>query len=823
MTISKTFKGVAVSASLVSLAFSASAGETYFLQKDKTSPTSLAVPGDWATGSPKVPATAFNATDDYANINRTIYLRPPAADDPYFHGHSFVIGWVNGNTGYASLYLANNAFIGFDNDGMVFKRGVLDIGSTGGKNGSIKGTVSLAEVDTQDPFYFRCGIDGYSLTFDCAFKGVAGRSLQLGACLAAKYGPATAGASKPNINYALAGDCSEFLGALVMTGCVTRATVAANGTIADFASRLVLGCAEFGGTVVLSPETVLAVEDATKCVSLAGLELRSNSLLSLACAMTKDASGIVTSMRNASLSVSGACTVTGPVRVVMPGVEPPPDGVAHRLAVISAPTGTGLDAADFELSDCAAACVPHRFVVDEANGCETLYLEFEPHVILKVSDNATVNSRDVYQPSSLTNAANWTGSLAAIDPTVNYVVRVLPGTTAGLSVRTPGGGYQSAYDFQFEGKRLVIGPGCTFVSHCGTFRSGVHPLAFVGNTTLQFVNRQSTEFVGGVSTEGGTLSVATYVGSTMSVDALSGDGTVKTGAYNGSDSVAGHYYFRDTTGFTGKINAQQTRPVDLDPAYSRFQSLYVCNDALGAVLPTFEPKALRLANYSVLRVDPSAPTQTLAAADNRGVFVDGFGRLGPTEEADRLRVDWPVTLNGTLVKIGAGTAVLGGRMLFGAEGMGSPDAGAVADVVVEEGCLAVASAEAVDGARLVVSNGAKVAVAYAAANDPFAATGLRNLSETPFALGEGLDGKLPLEVDVADWGGRVPEEFTVALLTVRSDSATVSAVRAMLKGELRVRGIRGYRAKVNAEPVVSGETATFFATVSHRGFAITLR
>jgi hypothetical protein len=79
---------------------------------------------------------------------------------------------------------------------------------------------------------------------------------------------------------------------------------------------------------------------------------------------------------------------------------------------------------------------------------------------------------------------------------------------------------------------------------------------------------------------------------------------------------------------------------------------------LGGVLNTFTYNALSLSGYA--RLIPTE-TMTLPKMLNRGVFVNGNGVIAPGEGAS-LRIECPITMNGTLHKAGLGVLEMAGEI-----------------------------------------------------------------------------------------------------------------------------------------------------------------
>ena len=312
----------------------------------------------------------------------------------------------------------------------------------------------------------------------------------------------------------------------------------------------------------------------------------------------------------------------------------------------------------------------------------------------------------------------------------------------------------------------------------------------------------------------------------MDVDCLTGLGMVAAGSMSSStEAVGGYYCFANASGFNGKISLLTTSAQYVDVSRDRCQHLYVSGDSLGGTLEAFAPDALCVANSSILSVDAACPTQTLANIVNRGMKVCGEGHVRLENSYDRLRIDWPITYNGMLLKEGAGTLILGGNALFGDSSADVPVPGGTNDIMLAAGTLAVVSADALDGCRLIVSNGTSLVVSYSSDNAKLLAQGLRNVkTTTPFML-ENMD-RLPLIADFSEWNGSPPDGLTVGLITVTNNVTTLESVRSMLSGKIKVSnfGTGGsIKATLDEKVDADAELVTFRLTLCHAGFVVSFR
>ena len=146
----------------------------------------------------------------------------------------------------------------------------------------------------------------------------------------------------------------------------------------------------------------------------------------------------------------------------------------------------------------------------------------------------------------------------------------------------------------------------------------------------------------------------------------------------------------------------------------------------------------------------------------------------------------PLTVDGTLYKDGAGTL----RLDADRAGIGE-NGGAI---VVTNGTLAIAAADAVNGFAVHLAPNAALSLKVDLENENLTRYGLRNVGlAEPFVLGAGVTA-LPLSVDVSN--AALPKHGgTIGVLTV-SDSAT-NAIEQVFSVPKSYRGFRFTRQKLH--------------------------
>ena len=154
-------------------------------------------------------------------------------------------------------------------------------------------------------------------------------------------------------------------------------------------------------------------------------------------------------------------------------------------------------------------------------------------------------------------------------------------------------------------------------------------------------------------------------------------GTVlKVGPYllNNAHLSKGQTIFTgDNSGYLGSIEAYGTNAV----------FAFTTGNSLGGALPSFKADALSLSDGTTFECQGS--DVTLAASLNRGIYVNETGGRIKITSGKSLRVEWPISGEGRLSKVGAGTLTLAGPMSLSV-------ADPAADTfVVSNGCVVFAS------------------------------------------------------------------------------------------------------------------------------------
>lgn len=781
-----------VLAALGLLPLSVRAGVTYYLTSGTgTNGSGWTTPSCW-TDSAGNPASAIDAENDFVvDGNRTVKV---SGD---FAGKSLTVGNAHGSS-WAYLYCRGNAT--FANAGSFLACGYASWMAGGdGKAFSFKGKNTIT-APASKPFGF-IGISSYkNLKFNVSnLASAAGTAAMVGATV--HNGSITYSGRGFTVN--LRGSTADCYGDLIVT---SKFAVAASsiyygaGLTVENGGTLPGGIRLCGGGGLVLTDTELEV---------GRLMLEPGSIIRT----TMNVSGGTCY----SAKVTTSLSVTGPVYVSTDGHTPTQFNKASptaRCKLLTGPVGVRIDSSQFVfLPDPAYeendGCYPQRmhFEVDTdgETDVDTLYLVVDPVVLM---DTADPNSKWLkVEGSCLTNVASWSdGKL----PHANAIYRVISRfrstfddevyTFPGEPLYLDGGTEFHLYgnrrfevrDFRWvaseiwsgEGSRPVLCGGTLRLGDSGTRRFRVFDTTF----TLE------SEIIGSAEL---TLTDMSHVGS----DNVRRWGELTLAALN--------------TNFTGRINV--TRDQYAGGLVLPSMSLNV-SDArnLGGSLAAFDFRALQLKEYGRL-----APlnSMTLPGESNRGIFVNTNGTINVADGL-ALRIEWPITMNGTLHKIGQGTLELAGALKFydtmsNAE---SDETRAEVDVLdIHEGSVKLGSAKACDGFTLLADGGKVILPLAPDEGSDLKRYGLWNVkSATPFACADGVK-KFPIEFEPAT--GAFPGGIvTNALVTVAN-----SALEATLATLKRPTVYESVPTVFALAPVEGANATTILCVTRRRGMMLIIQ
>ena len=369
---------------------------------------------------------------------------------------------------------------------------------------------------------------------------------------------------------------------------------------------------------------------------------------------------------------------------------------------------------------------PYELTVLEEDGTRTLALRTFKTLQLDQSDAADHSSGFLAADS-----ANWLTSIgvhleAGVDanPNWDYLVR------NGREMRTPSGNLYGGYDvsdYTFGGRAMILADGS--LAHKYTYAVEVPNLilgpsgriAASGGGRLPIHSGGTNDFA-----TGGTQRLNGHIHAVLSSDSASPaefrsqqkrclwidseiDGTLDINLLNAVAEDTAYFELSGlNTNYVGRFTMKFIGPA---AAGSSTIGVLRFRDArsLGGAPDAFVFDALALKDNSILWNIGSGSS---CVAENRGLYVHGDNTLTVDDEAT-LSFLSPVTLNGHLTKNGGGRLVLGGAARFGAASDGEPVSGSNV-VVVADGVLRVAHADALNGVSVSFAAGAALEIAYSA-------------------------------------------------------------------------------------------------------------
>lgn len=752
-----TFVFLALAAALPSAERLLAEPVTYYYSKTETGFNKGCVDASQWKDAKGNPAGAVNdplTAEDFYVLKGTIRtIADDAATPTIFPCKRLTLGVVGGAAGKINLYTRNSsAYVDFGSgdaqDGGYFANGSLDGRSNFSKdyNAHFRGKMTVVSPETA-PFLIRPQSSRYkSFTF---VSGLSSLAAEKGAAL--KFGGLSIDnkATTEALAVYLYADLSRFFGKVIVAPCCASHT--ANPT---YTTTLYLKDGVFPGTVELQGGGRLRPENAQSTVKLANAVMADGSVLVLPVTSATGVDG-------RSLWQAGQIVVTNTLslagRVAINLSQVPDNGETNRFAVLTAKKDS------FALSNFTVA-VPSAMAAhswyfrdhatlsieeDEAAGTQTLYVTLEPLVRQTVSDT---NNKTSQQPSALTQAASWSDGVLP-HANAHYIV------PAGMTLTLPEGTV-------FPGASLTV-ENTGWILAWNYVKDGVlkiPTLHLLSGATLYGGQGRQIDFAEThLIAESGVVTLAAFGGEDFNArlrflpsTKISGSAELRL-RIELSSVPRGNYHFQgDMTDFTGTISLKQTAGT---PSYTaQYEALHLSRaEDLGAPLDTFTPAALFLSKWGRLVATADI---TVPAANKRGLTVSGVGVVDSA--AFTLRLGMPLTVDGTLIKAGAGTLQLDADLAGVGESGGT--------IAVTNGTLAVASAGAIDGLTTAFSATGRLVLRQNSADEALMRYGIRNTGlDEPFTVVPAL-ATLPLALDLS--GVVLPSKgATIGVLTV-SDDAT---------------------------------------------------
>ena len=706
--------------------FSAFAGDTWYLNKSLTTPAGHLNAKNWTsqtTGQPGTDGDALNAEDDYV-IARTTKVDAALT----FPGASLSIGDVS-DPGVFEV----TAGLNFTFNRLNLVRGYLNGNhySTSLVNHHYYGPVCV-DTPAGKPFgIYHVSYGNRGVIFDDAFSGPSTAWLYVGARL---------NVNGTSYSYSTQQNCWVYL--KQPTGYY--GTIDVFSQVAPSGANVGYGLIVGNGVTTSLPGTVNIHEKATladRSSSISTVGDITLKRLSFADQTRLSVGYDSSSGKSSTFTVTDSFSVAegAKVEVYFPST-PASTSAGYYFPVLTVPAASELSLDNFYLTkggtDQGYGRGSLEITEDEERGTKTLGIRYREWV--RQTTASGMNDSDDFETeadfgSAMTNAAKWSDNKVPHAGPIYY-----SGTDRRL--RTPWSEKNADYEFAFPSDTLIVEN--AFYLCCSSFVCDHFRVTGSGAKYFYLPNG-----IGGLRTFRGedfyigddvTMTLRIFSNTTLDLrTALKGGGDIVfTGVY-WSGNPNGYLRLNgDNSGWTGKFKANMG---DTTKAKRTWCIVTVDIDdgcALGGARESFAYDALHLACLSRLNV--KGENTVLSDGLNRGIFVDWGAQINVSNTC-ALVSHWPITLDGTLYKEGAGTLALGGVMKF-LDGEGAltdtpPADDANRTVNVEAGVLKPLSAGCVDGAKLVFSAGTELRFDLAAQDADLRAQGLRNVkASAPFAF-----------------------------------------------------------------------------------------
>ncbi len=450
---------------------------------------------------------------------------------------------------------------------------------------------------------------------------------------------------------------------------------------------------------------------------------------------------------------------------------------------------------------------------------KTLYLKYEglPEPINYVYQTVT--------SAVLGGSESWSDGTTAAQSGKHYALSSegLTDGTVSATLKMPA----DVYKYEFPGDSLMVDAGCSLKFEQQTSDPVVlscKRLDLMDGSSVGGGNKIPIELSGGVINIKGTVKIGSASGRRISIKSnIAGLGCLRLcGHDNGTVPYSTYSLEGDNSSFLGSINMTMLKSSETTFA-GNFSTLQVASaNQLGGALPVLNRTALLLNNCAKLTVTKSL---VLEKASNRGIQIQSGAQLLVDKNKNgsfSFTVETPLSLNGELHKLGVGELVLkGDAMGFGSDGLSENPTASKNIFSVRGGTLAVGSADAINGASVTFESGTKLEL-RPDFNDPdLMDYGIRNdKASIPFALGDGVS-TLPFSIGTATGKPTSGVSFRLGLFTVKSDSDSVTLIRAAVK-DIKYP-VKGFKNKLVEAVDEEAETVTFAIDYSPVGFCLSIR
>ena len=785
----------AVFAGLLAAGLAAKAETYYYAGISNSDSTVLKVPAMWTNSTGDV-ATDFSLSDTYALGSSSVnQIATPNKEDFTFAGGEIQLGTraagtLNLNAG--SLYVP-----------------LLTLGPGEGV------TLSYGGANTTNRIGGRISVETASVTVRWAASSSVNRSGQVQIYDATLVGGSSAKIMTqvryPNLSkkgsLVLAGDCSGYFGSIVVSRKQNSPTPLLDASWPDYWARLELATdgfnmpagVEINEDCILESSAPTAILRALKLYPAGRLKIHSHALgsglfVTNSVTLTATDAGanileVVTERRVGHLSTNVYPLFTVPLASRIPW---------ERFSLI------GGNGRPFPVPDSCLAVTTNATA-----GTETLSLVEPPVVKLEVSDTYAkeIKPGSGADPSSaLDKAASWSDN----DTPHRGAHYLLEGPVSGASSKnhTAFRTRNEYTDQTFDGDSLTLGDFCTLFVFASKF--SVPRLRLLDGSHLcnggTVGNGKTAEIDAPVEVPIGCVAhIGPYSqGHLVLTGSVSGGGDmlvegsiISTSYRQGFLQLAG-----DNSDFLGRITVRQYYSQNASSVNEGQYLEFTAANNLGGTLPAFDAEALTVGRLSALT---PLTNVTLDASSNRGLYMTDSGAVNVTNAGTTLTVNWPLKVNGTMEKWGPGTLALGGTLTTNG----------ACRLEVRQGAIQPLAQDALNG--LTLSFAAGGTLLFDLANLP--ANGMRNLVETPFEFGEGVD-TLPIEVK-GDRTQALASVISAPLLTVDSAAVSAADLRTMLPDP--PHPYLGCKSEWTVEEDAVAGTVTLGLTLTPRGTTIYMR
>ena len=447
-------------------------------------------------------------------------------------------------------------------------------------------------------------------------------------------------------------------------------------------------------------------------------------------------------------------------------------------------------------------------------------------VAAEAADDRTYVYQTVADATLGEGTESWDDGTTLAQSGKHYVLdveKIEGATSASISMPTSINTTGAAH--QFRGESLTLNSGCSLkfpVTGVDDITFKCKELNLNDGSFLGKVKKSYYTIAGGKMNVSGTVQVWASSGRYVRLEsAISGDekSCLKFCGYNSGSVAYATYYLRaDNSKFKGVIDMTRlwATQSSFDLGFSVLDIDGVSR--LGGNLSVLNRKSIILTHYAQLRLNI---TGTLRKVSNRGIAVTGKAQIN-VGNAKIFTIETPLTLNGELRQLGAGTLVLKGDAIgFGNEGLSEEPTEGKNIFSVTNGTLAIGSVDAINGAAVTFKKGSKFELRPNFDDAEFMKYGIRNVkTSTPFALGEEVEA-LPFSIGTATGTPPFGVPFRLGLFTVKSDSASVELIRSAV-AEIEYP-IVGFKAKVVEDVDEEAGTVTFAIDYAPIGLRISIR